>query len=144
MFLTSAVLLPLLAAGAIDVAFGVEVTVLAKVRSAEERAAWKASGWDARDGVAELYGIVEPPPGLRVIVWDRDRILRPAEDPALALLVVDRAAGEGVLPAQALWWRAALCALGVALLLVVGRLGLSRIAARSRAGTPRGADPGGA
>lgn len=116
-------LVPLVLAGVVDLAFGVEVTLLARTRSTAEREAWRAAGWDPRDGVAELYGIVEPPPGLRVIVLDRDRLLTPDEAPALRLLPIDRAAGEGVLLSRALWLRAGVAAACLALAVVVlGRL----------------------
>lgn len=121
-------LVPLVVAGSIDLAFGVEVTLLAKVRTDAEREAWKTSGWDARDGVAELYGIVEPPPGLRAVVFDRDRLLRPAEDAALVLLPVDRRSGEDVLLARSLWGRSALLA---AVLAVISAT-LSRVRRRAR------------
>ena len=139
-------LLPLAAAFVVDRVYGVEVTLLAKARTPEEREAWRASGWDPRDGVAELYGIVEPPAGLRVIVLDADRLVRPPEDPSLALLPVDRAAGQDVLPARALWWRAGLGSLGVALFLVLARMAVSLLATRPRAdggnGTAGGRDGG--
>lgn len=93
--------------------------MLARVRTPEEREAWLHSGWDVRDGVAELYGIVEPPPGLRVVVWDRSRLLRPPEDATLRLLPVDRRAGEDVLTGRALQFRAAVLGFLVALLGVV-------------------------
>ena len=96
--------------------FGVEVTILARVRTPEERAAWRERGWDARDGVAELYGWVEAPPGLRVIVFDAGRLLVPDEDPALTLLPLDRRAGEDVLTARAWHGRAILAAAALALL----------------------------
>ncbi len=101
-------LLPLAVAGVVDLLFGVEVTILARMRSPAERAEWRSAGWDSRDGVAELYGIVEPPPGLRAVVFDSDRLVRPPEDEALVLLPVDRLAGENVLLARAWWFRAAL------------------------------------
>lgn len=95
------------------------MTVLAKVRSPAERAAWKTSGWDPRDGVAELYGVVEPPP-LTVMVWDIERLIRPPEDPSLRLLPLDRKSGESVLT-QAGWF-VRMGALALALL-VVGSVG---------------------
>jgi hypothetical protein len=98
-----------------DRILGVEVTLLARMRTPAERAAWRAAGWDPRDGVAELYGIVEPPAGLRVIVLDRDRLVRPPEDPSLVLLAVDRARGDDPLPGRALQWRAALAGAALAL-----------------------------
>ena len=119
LLLASAALLPLLVAGVIDVAFGVEVTLLAKTRTPAERTAWRDSGWDPRDGVPELYGVVEPPEGLRVIVWDHDRLVHPPEDASLALLPIDRAAGEDPLPARALWLRAGATSLLLVLLLAV-------------------------
>lgn len=131
-------LLPLAIAGAIDLAFGREVTLLARTRSDAERAAWRASGWDPRDGVAELYGIVEPPPGLRVIVWDDGRLVRPPEAPSLALLPVDRRAGEDPLLARALWLRAG--AVAAALATLVGGLAWWR---RRRADASLGESRGG-
>lgn len=109
-------LLPLAIAGVIDLAFGVDVTLLAKVRTDAEREAWKTSGWDRRDGVAELYGIVEPPPNMRVIVLDRDRLVHPPEDKTLVLLPLDRRAGEDVLLARSLWGRTALLSAVLALI----------------------------
>ena len=134
--LLAVTLLALPVAGLVDALFGVEVTVLARLRTPAEREAWRASGWDVRDGVAELYGIVEPPPGLRLVVWDRDRLLHPPEDGTLVLLPVDRAAGEDPLPTRALYLRAGLVAL-VALLLAAGLHALRRRGARGQP-PPRG------
>lgn len=112
-------LLPLATAGVVDLAFGVEVTILARLRTPPERAEWLRAGWDPRDGVAELYGIVEPQPGLRVIVFDSERLVHPPEDDALVLLPVDRRAGEDALPARALWLRAAVIGLALAFLVAL-------------------------
>ncbi len=112
-------LLPLVVAGAVDLFFGVEVTILARTRTPDERAEWRDVGWDPRDGVAELYGIVEPPPGLRAVVLDRERLVHPVEDDSLVLLPVNRLAGEDVLLARALWFRASLVAVGLVLVLLI-------------------------
>jgi hypothetical protein len=110
--------------GTIDACFGVEVTILARVHDPEEREAWRRTGFDPRDDVAELYGRPEPPPRLRVLVFDRDRLIRPAEAPGRRLLPLDRARGEDALPTRALWFRtavlSALLVLAGSVLLAVG------------------------
>ncbi|MDJ0522459.1 MAG: hypothetical protein QNJ90_10355 [Planctomycetota bacterium] len=126
-------LLPLVVAGAVDLFFGVEVTILARTRTPDERAEWRDVGWDPRDGVAELYGIVEPPPGLRAVVLDRERLVHPVEDDSLVLLPVNRLAGEDVLLARALWFRASVAA--AALVLIVSLVSWIRRRVRARGAT---------
>jgi hypothetical protein len=100
----------------VDTWKGVEVTVLLRERTADEREAWRRGGWKPGDGVAALYGTVEPPPGRRLIVWDESRLVRPPEAPGLVLLPLDRGRGGVPLPARALRFRAACLGLGLGLL----------------------------
>jgi hypothetical protein len=55
------------------------------------------------DSVAELYGNPLGTP-VRVIAPNRARIVRPAEDPSLVLLKVDKQRGENPLQARTIWF----------------------------------------
>lgn len=112
--------LPTAAFGA-DALWGVELTLVASWRTPEEREAWRRSGFDAaHDDVAELYGVVVPPPRQRVVLARPSRLVRPPEAPERALLPVDVARGD-LPPSSGAWGGrallAALASLGVGALL---------------------------
>ena len=67
------------------------------------------------DSVAEIYGNTLSNP-VRIIAPDRDRIVRPDEDPAIVLLAVDKQRGENPLQARTVWLFAKAGALSLALL----------------------------
>lgn len=69
--------------------------------------------WEEGDPVAEIYGLPTGEP-TRVVLAAGDRLFRPAEDPSLLLLRVDKQAGQNPLQARTVWfvaWRAAGAAL---------------------------------
>lgn len=89
--------LAILGALLVDRAFGVDVTILGRLKSPDEQAEWRQLR-DPKDDVAEIYGVVEPPRGRnRVLVAEGDpRLIIPEEDPERRLLFVDRADGDSV------------------------------------------------
>lgn len=99
--LTTIAALALSGAGLLDLAAGVEVTLLHNVKDAQEQAEWRRLR-DARDDPAEIYGQPDGAP-LRVLVFDRSRLIAPAEAPDRRLLGVDRAGGDVPLQTRTLW-----------------------------------------
>ncbi|MHC5010556.1 MAG: hypothetical protein ACYTG6_06325 [Planctomycetota bacterium] len=95
-----------------DALFGVEVTVLHHLYTPAEREAWRREVYDPRDDVAEIYGRPESAAPVRALVFDRSRLIRPAEAPARRLLFVDRRAGETVWARRTLYVGALLLTLG--------------------------------
>ena len=99
----------LLAALVLDVWLGVEVTILHRTKTAEEREAFRREVLAPGDDPAEAYG--HPEPGrIRVLVLDAGRLVVPPEAPGRRFLSVDRAGGERVWTATLLWSLAALAA----------------------------------
>ena len=115
-------LLSFLAVALIDAAFGRDVTLLLTLHDETEREQARKI-YDPRDDVAEIYGRVESPSRVRVIVLDDKRLITPSESPMRRLFFVNRAAGETALLARALWWRVAWIA---APLVLIGLLLLAR------------------
>ena len=139
-FLTIAAL-ALCGAGLVDLLAGVEVRLVHNAKSEAEQEEWRRLR-DARDNPAEIYGQPDGGP-LRVVVWERERLIRPAELPGERLLVVDRAHGDVPLQSRTLWRYAltvAVPALGLAL--VLGWIARRR-RARSEPGAPRAAQEAG-
>lgn len=94
-------------------AFGLERFASTEVRiivpASEEEVNLNRSLWVEGDPVVDIYGVPSGDP-VRVLFVSPDRIIHPAEDPALALLPVDKQAGENPLQVQTAWffaWRAA-------------------------------------
>ena len=73
----------------------------------------------AGEPVAEIYGNPLSSP-VRVIAPDRARIIRPAEDPSLLLLPVNKQRGENPLQARTVWLFAKAAALALGLLGLAG------------------------
>jgi hypothetical protein len=104
------------AARVVDAVQGTDVTLLARLRTPEERSLWMRSGWDPTQGLAALYGVVDERERARVVCVDEERLIRPSEDPTQCFLLLDALTAEELLTARALRYRAAL--LGLALGLV--------------------------
>jgi hypothetical protein len=121
------------AARVLDVVQGTDVTLLARLRTQEERDLWKRSGWEATQGLAALYGVVEEREHARVVCIDEARLIRPSEDPTQCFLLLDANTAEDLMTARALRYRAAL--LGLALGLVGALLLLRTRSVRSGNGS---------
>ncbi len=73
------------------------------------------------DSVAEIYG--NPlSKKTRVILPSKEKLIRPAEDPSLLLLSVDKQSGENPLQAQTIWFFVQFAAPGLLLMGIVGLL----------------------
>ena len=117
-------------ARAVDAAWGTDVTLLSRQRTAEEREAWRRGGWNPATGLPGLYGVKDARDRVRLVGVDEERITRPVEDPDQALLLLDARGGQGLLTARELRFRAALIGLALGLL---GTLLLLRARRLSRA-----------
>ena len=107
----------LLAAIVADRGFGQDVLIIAPSdpTTIELNRAMFVSG----DSVAELYGNPLSQP-VRVILPSAASIVRPAEDPSLVLLKVDKQKGENPLQAQTVWLFAKLVVPALTLFGLVG------------------------
>ena len=56
------------------------------------------------DPIAEIYGVVLSHEPIRIVLPSRDRLIKPKEDPSLALLSVDKQKGENPLQATTVWF----------------------------------------
>lgn len=75
----------------IDLVFGYDVTLVFQPYTQAERDQWRAVR-DPKDDVAEIYGHPAPGRDARVWLWRRGadpRLVRPAEEPARYLLLVE-------------------------------------------------------
>lgn len=118
--LTTIAALALFSAAVLDLGAGVEVTLLHNLKDAQEQSEWRRLR-DARDDPAEIYGQPDGAP-LRVLLFDRARLLAPPEAPERRLLGVHRAAGDVPLQSRTLWRYALTTALPA--LVLAGVLGL--------------------
>jgi hypothetical protein len=73
---------------------GVEVQLI--VPASDEEVALNRSLWTEGEPVTAVYGVPAGEP-VQVLFIDETRILRPEEDPGLALLPVDKQAGDNPL-----------------------------------------------
>ncbi len=97
--------------------------------------------------VAEIYG-VPTNRKMRVLFVKKSKILRPSEDPSLALLMLDKQAGDNPLQTKTVWfvaWRGlgmllllAALAFGGSILLGRRRRRKARLSAPPRAASARG------
>ncbi len=119
-------LLTVMGAWALDRLLATEVQIIVPASSMEVEL--NRSLWLPGEPVAAIYGIPAGEP-LRVLFVSDDRILRPEEEPTLALLPVDKQAGENPLQARTVWFLAWRAAAG----LLAAAIGLAFLAAwRSR------------
>lgn len=94
---------------------GTDVTLLARLRTSTERDLWKRSGWNATEGLAALYGVVDERKSARVLFVDETRLVRPSEDPTQCFLLLDARTAADLLTARTLRYRAALLGLALGL-----------------------------
>ncbi len=118
------------AAWLVDAGFGREVTLLRRVRTADEQAAWRRGHAHDAGRIAWIYGVVEPPEDVRVLVFHEARLIVPSEDRSLGLLPL----AEGGVIVRSRTFRFAAAALALALGLLGG--GLVFVARRRAAGNP--------
>jgi hypothetical protein len=71
--------------------------------------------WEEGDPVAPIYGVPASDPQ-RILFAKEETIIRPPEDPSLALYPVDKEAGENPLQEKTLWFFARYAVLGFSLL----------------------------
>ena len=85
--------------------------------------------WQKGEPVAEIYGV---PAGAeqQVVLPDVPRIVRPEEDPSLALYPIDKAAGENPLQEKSVWFAARFASLALAALAAASWAGLWLLRAR--------------
>lgn len=79
--------------------------------------------WQPGQPVAPIYGVPAERPS-RVVGVDSDALIRPAEDPSLLLLKVDRQRGDQPLQTKTVWFVVNRAAAG---LVLVGLLGLAAL-----------------
>ena len=84
--------------------------------------------WERGESVAEIYGIPQEEL-IRVLFIDERKLITPQEDPSLALLAVDKQAGENPLQIKTLWFVAQRGSIGL-LFAGGGDLGLAAILRR--------------
>lgn len=136
-------MLSLVAAWTLDRFVAREVQIL--VPAAPEEVALNRTLWAPGDPVAAIYGVPAGPP-LRVLFVAAERIVRPVEAPELALLPVDKQAGENPLQVRTVWflaWRAA-AGLGLGAIAVAGLAAWLGLRRRRRRGAAPGPIVGGA
>ena len=78
--------------------------------------------WEAGDPVADLYGIPTDTP-VKLAFIDEDKLIRPDEDPSLALMPVDKQSGENPLQVKTVWFIAHRAAIGFGALSILALLG---------------------
>ncbi|MDJ0520717.1 MAG: hypothetical protein QNJ90_01440 [Planctomycetota bacterium] len=123
-------------ARAVDAAWGTDVTLLSRLRTAEEREAWRRGGWDPATGLPGLYGVKDARDRVRLVGVEEERLVRPEEDPTQALLLLDARGGQGLLRARELRFRAALIGLALGLLGTLLLLRARRLSRASRTSPP--------
>lgn len=83
--------------------------------------------WTPGEPVAPIYGV--PNERTWVVMPDRSRIIRPAEDPSLVLMMVDKQRGENPLRAETVWFVVGCAALAGACAAALGAVALTAVRA---------------
>lgn len=102
-----------------DESYGIEVQMI--VPHAPEVAAMEQLLADENTPVTSLHGEALGPP-VRLVLFDQTGLIRPPQDPKLALLPVDKQQGDNPLQAKTVWFAAKWASIGSGafVLLVLG------------------------
>ena len=110
----------LLGAKIIDDRYATEVLMI--IPKDADVVAFEKELWEEGDPVAEIYG-VPTDQTVKLVFADKDKLIRPIEDPSLVLMPVDKQAGENPLQAKTVWFIAHRAAVGFGAFAVAALLG---------------------
>lgn len=95
--------------------------------------------WQPGDPVADIHGIATDS-RTRVVLVDHSKLIRPAEDPGLLLLKVDKQAGDNPLQIKTVWFVTHRVLLGLGIVFVASLLLLLKVSHSHRRRKPGAVD----